>query len=202
LLRATFIENKKKEKEKRGKEHYQLSSRWRDYFKPTENLNAVSFHIHRPWPLVEMAGRRGVRTRGRAGPSGGRRERERLSSFSGEIRCSISGVVGAVIAEDRLLFPPPPLISPFPSPRVPSPFLPPRGPVLPPTRRPCPYRFTLAPKCPLRKPSSPPPKNLPAPLAYVFPYYVGSSTVSGIIGWPSVLSLSPTAQACGTPSGA
>jgi len=110
-----------------------------------------------------------VRTRGRAGPSGGRRERERLSSFSDEIRCSISGVVGAVIAEDRLLFPPPlPPTSPFAAATSPFTIPPSLHSRPPPIRRPCPYRFTLAPKCPLRKPSSPPSKNLHSPHSLTF----------------------------------
>lgn len=95
-----------------------------------------------------------MRTRAREGPGsggGGGGARKGASLLFDGIRCSISEVVGAVIVEDRLLSP-----QQFPPPRaLLSPSL---------SSSPNPPKPSYAPKCPLRKPS-PPPKDLPAPLA-------------------------------------
>lgn len=114
------------------------------------------------------------------------RERERVF-FPDGIRCSISGVVGAVIVEDRLLSLPLPRFS------------------LPPGEIPSPHQARLiqtsstpAPKCPLRKPPRRRRISLPHSLTFPTTSHLPSSTVSGVIGCPSSLSLSPTAQACGS----
>lgn len=117
------------------------------------------------------------------------RERERVF-FPDGIRCSISEVVGAVIVEDRLLSLP---LSPL--------TLSPDGPLRPTSLVSPKPSSTLAPKCPLRKPPRRRRISLPHSLTFPTTSYPPFSTVSGVIGCPSSLSLSPTAQACGTSKG-
>lgn len=137
--------------------------------KETENSSLVSLHVRRPWP-VEMAGRRGVRNPEKE-PAGqavaGEKGNESLLTRQDPLQHQWSSgcrdrrgpaVVplfpdGASLS-DLLPVPPPARSSLVVVPSIPRPY------------RPSPA--TLTPKCPLRKPS-PPPKNLPAPLAYVFP---------------------------------
>lgn len=161
-------------------------------FPEVRNSNFVSFHIACP-PLAAGDGRKmrcenpkKSRTRRVAA-----RERERVF-FPDGTRCSISGVVGAVIVEDRLLshpfspFLPFPLMEPFAAPTS-SPPKPPPPP--PPLLQNAPYA------------NLPAARRISLPHSLTFPTtsHPPFSTVSRVIGCPSILSLSPTAQACGSP---
>lgn len=154
------------------------------------DLSFVSFHVAYP-PLATGDGRKmrcenSKKSRARRVAV---RERERVF-FPDGIRCSISEVVGAVIVEDRLLS--------LPLPRAPLALSPdgslrPTSPVSP---KPLPPLLQNAPYANL-----PAAEGSPCPFSLTFSHPAARppfSTVSGVIGCPSILSLSPTAQACGT----
>lgn len=165
-------------------------------FSKMRDISFISFYVGRP--LLAAGDSRKMRCENSKKSHARRmaaRERERVFFPRDGIRCSISGVVGAVIVEDRLLS-----FSLSPRSSLPS-----DGSLRPTSLVSSQTSSTLAPKCPLRKPPRRQRISLPKnPHSLTFPttWHPPFSTVSGVIGCPSSLSLSPTAQACGSSKGA